>query len=140
MLATIPALFPCVVLGHSSGLSSLIVPTAWSYTVFYVGLLLFVVRYRLSSNHPLAQYPGPTILKITKLWGAWIAYKGKTNIYLKELHDKYGPTIRIGESFIKIRDGTELQRIWSGPNELSTVEKDLIPLILGNRGMPKGPR
>ena len=98
-LATFPAVFPCIVLGHSSDISSLIVPAAWSYTVFYVALLLFVVRYRLSSTHPLAQYPGPTIMKITKLWGTWITYKGKTHIYLKELHDKYGPTIRIGEPF-----------------------------------------
>ena len=79
-------------------------------------------------------------MKITKLWGTWIAYKRKTHIYLKELHDRYGSTIRIGEPFTKILDGIELQRIWSGPNELSTVEKDLIPLILGDRGMPKGPR
>lgn len=81
-------------------------------------------------------------MKITKLWGTWIAYKRKTYIYLKELHDRYwhGSTIRIGEPFTKILDGIELQRIWSGPNELSTVEKDLIPLILGDRGMPKGPR
>jgi hypothetical protein len=36
-------------------------------------------------------------MKITKLWGAYIAYKGKSHVYLKAMHDKYGPTMRIGQ-------------------------------------------
>ncbi|PPQ75940.1 hypothetical protein CVT26_006346, partial [Gymnopilus dilepis] len=63
----------------------------------------------------------PFILRISKLWSAWVAHQGKTHVYIKELHDRYGPIVRIG------------------PNELSTVEKNLIPQILGNQGMPKGP-
>ncbi|KAF9476916.1 cytochrome P450 [Pholiota conissans] len=72
-----------------------------SYLAFYAALIVCVVVYRLSPFHPLAKYPGPIIMRMTKLWG--------------------GPTIR------------------NGPNELSTIEKELIPQILGNRGMPKGP-
>jgi hypothetical protein len=70
----------------------------FSYVIFYATLLLSVIAYRLSPYHPLAKYPGPTIMKITKLWGAYIAYKGQSHVYLKEVHDKYGPTVRIGES------------------------------------------
>ncbi|KAF9476613.1 cytochrome P450 [Pholiota conissans] len=91
-----------------------------AFVVFYSALVVFVAAYRLSPYHPLAKYPGPKIMKITKLWGTWIAYKGKTHEYLKKLHDQYGPTIRIG------------------PNELSTIEKEFISQILGNQGMPKG--
>ncbi|KAF8879764.1 cytochrome P450 [Gymnopilus junonius] len=93
----------------------------WVYPVFYLTLCASICTYRLSPFHPLAKYPGPVILKVTKLWAAWIAYTGKTHIYFKDLHDKYGPTIRVG------------------PNELSTIEKDFIPQILGHQGMPKGP-
>ncbi|KAF8200339.1 cytochrome P450 [Pholiota molesta] len=92
-----------------------------SYITFSSILATCVVAYRLSTSHPLAKYPGPKIMKATKLWGAWIGYTGKTHEYLKRLHDEYGPTIRIG------------------PNELSTIEKEFIPQILGGQGMPKGP-
>ncbi|KDR72623.1 hypothetical protein GALMADRAFT_757265 [Galerina marginata CBS 339.88] len=94
---------------------------AWVYLTFYLTLIASVTAYRLSPFHPLAQYPGPMILKVTKLYGAWIAYTGKSHLYFKALHDQYGPTLRVG------------------PNELSTVEKEFIPEILGNQGMPKGP-
>ncbi|PPQ68715.1 hypothetical protein CVT26_003621, partial [Gymnopilus dilepis] len=93
----------------------------WIYSIFYITLATSICVYRLSPFHPLASYPGPLILRVTKLWLAWVAYKGKTHLYFKELHEKYGPTIRIG------------------PNELSTVEKGFISQILGNQGMPKGP-
>ncbi|KAF8958558.1 cytochrome P450 [Flammula alnicola] len=116
-LATVPSIPVCVLFNQHSFLINL----AWAYLVFHSVLVCSVVVYRLSSYHPLAEYPGPTIMKVTKFRGVWIAYTGKTHIYLKALHDKYGPTVRIG------------------PNELSTVEKDLIPQILGNQGMPKGP-
>ncbi|KAF9564495.1 cytochrome P450 [Agrocybe pediades] len=93
----------------------------WIYPTYYLAVLLSVCAYRLSPFHPLAKYPGPTILKITKLYSVWVAYKGTYHAYIRELHRRYGPTIR------------------TGPNELSTLEKGLIPLILGSQGMPRGP-
>ncbi|KAF8153962.1 cytochrome P450 [Crassisporium funariophilum] len=116
-LAIIPAV-PAYL--FSTYLPSALVSIVWAYSVFYLTLIASVVAYRLSPYHPLAQYPGPLILKITKLYSVWIAYTGKTHIYQKSLHDKYGPTVRFG------------------PNELSTTEKELIPMILGGQGMPKG--
>ncbi|KAF8970538.1 high nitrogen upregulated cytochrome P450 monooxygenase 2 [Flammula alnicola] len=118
MLAIIPSL-PTYIL--STQPHSLIISAACAYSLFYTVVVVSVIGYRLSPYHPLARYPGPTIMKVTKLWGAWIAYTGKTHVYLKAVHDKYGPTVRIG------------------PNELSTIEKAFLPHILGNQGMPKGP-
>lgn len=91
------------------------------YMIYCLTLLCSVAAYRLSPFHPLAKYPGPTILKLTKLWTVWVAHRGQNHVYLMSLHDKYGPTIRIG------------------PNELSTIEKDFIPEILGIHGLGKGP-
>ncbi|KAJ7633032.1 high nitrogen upregulated cytochrome P450 monooxygenase 2 [Roridomyces roridus] len=65
-----------------------------SSTVFWGSLSLSIVLYRLSPFHPLAQYPGPTICKVTKLWGAALAVRGKQYLYLEKLHDTYGPTRR----------------------------------------------
>lgn len=43
-------------------------------------------------------------MRVTKLWGAWIAYTGKTHIYLKAVHDQYGLTVRIGAPISIHRD------------------------------------
>ncbi|KAH8112949.1 high nitrogen upregulated cytochrome P450 monooxygenase 2 [Phellopilus nigrolimitatus] len=51
----------------------------------------------------------------------WMMAKGKNHIYHKELHDQYGQYVRVG------------------PNELSIVDANAIPYILGADGMPKGP-
>ncbi|EAU87606.2 high nitrogen upregulated cytochrome P450 monooxygenase 2 [Coprinopsis cinerea okayama7 len=92
-----------------------------AFLIFFSTLFSSIVLYRVSPLHPLAGYPGPLLWRITKFAPAWYGHKGKHHIQLKKLHERYGPIVRIG------------------PNELSIVDKDLIPFILGAQGMPKGP-
>lgn len=92
------------------------------YIVFLSTLLASIAIYRLSPLHPLASYPGPVLCRVSKMWTAYIAYNGKLQHYYKTLHDTYGPIVRVG------------------PNEISIVDKEAIPAILGAHGMPKGPR
>lgn len=107
----------------------LLLPHVESFSIaFSLALVTFLAAflgsislYRLSSLHPLAEYPGPTGCKLTKFWMAWITFGGRSHIYYKKLHDKYGPIVRIG------------------PNELSITNVELIPYIFGPQGMPKGP-
>ncbi|KAF6749615.1 high nitrogen upregulated cytochrome P450 monooxygenase 2 [Ephemerocybe angulata] len=89
--------------------------------VFLCSLFTSIILYRLSPLHPLAKYPGPPLWRITKFSAAWYGAQGRYHIKLKALHDRYGHIVRIG------------------PNELSIIEKDMIPFILGPKGMPKGP-
>ncbi|KAJ7633026.1 high nitrogen upregulated cytochrome P450 monooxygenase 2 [Roridomyces roridus] len=91
-----------------------------SYTVFWGSLSLSIVLYRLSPFHPLAQYPGPAISKVSKLWGAAVAARGKRHLYLKKLHDAYGPYVR------------------TGPDELSIVDATAASQILNAGGLVKG--
>ncbi len=64
----------------------------------YIGsLLFFTVAYRLSPFHPLAKYPGPTIAKTSKWWGAYAGGRGDLHLYYKRLHDHYGDVIRVGQ-------------------------------------------
>ncbi|KAJ6490793.1 cytochrome P450 [Mycena vitilis] len=58
---------------------------------------------------------------VSKLWLAYIASQGKLHVYIKHLHDKYGPIVRVG------------------PNELSIIDTSHLPFILGAKGMPRGP-
>lgn len=50
-----------------------------------------------------------------------MTYTGRSHTYIKSCHEIYGSIVRIG------------------PNELSIVDKDYIPHVLGHKGMPKGP-
>ncbi|KAJ7309990.1 high nitrogen upregulated cytochrome P450 monooxygenase 2 [Mycena albidolilacea] len=77
---------------------------AWSYAVFLGSLSLSIAAYGLSPFHPLAQYPGPAIGKVTKLWGFWKTSQGHKYIYHKKLHDTYGPYVRTGPNKISVID------------------------------------
>lgn len=92
------------------------------YPLFVATLLASIAIYRLSPIHPLAGYPGPVMCKISKMWPAYVAYHGRLHHYYRGLHKIYGPIVRVG------------------PNELSIIDKEAIPSVLGAHGMPKGPR
>ncbi|KAJ6531615.1 high nitrogen upregulated cytochrome P450 monooxygenase 2 [Mycena vulgaris] len=91
-----------------------------TYTVFLVSLCSSIIVYRISPWHPLSHIPGPTVNKITKLWGAWISSGGDQHRVNKALHDKYGPFLR------------------TGPNEISVIHVDAVKAVLGAGGFPKG--
>ncbi|KAL5489839.1 hypothetical protein ACEPAI_4671 [Sanghuangporus weigelae] len=107
--------------------SYFLVPHMWSigvaallaYMLFYFSLAASIVVYRISPMHPLATFPGPLLLKISKLFWAYHGSTGKQHILFKKLHDKYGTVVRVG------------------PNELSIVDVEYIPTVIGLR---KGPR
>ncbi|TFK45941.1 cytochrome P450 [Heliocybe sulcata] len=104
-----------VALCHTKGFGML---DASKYTVcvlaaYLASLVATVIVYRLSPWHPLAQYSGPRPAKITKWWMAfWIA-RGNRHLKLRELHEIYGPWVRIG------------------PNELSVNAPEAVKPIYG---------
>ncbi|KAI0057222.1 cytochrome P450 [Artomyces pyxidatus] len=91
-----------------------------SFTAYSILVLLFTLIYRLSPVHPLAQYPGPTFAKASKIWMAYVSSKGKEHLYHQSLHERYGDVVRVG------------------PNELSFRDVSAIAPILGPGGLPKG--
>ncbi|KAJ6554669.1 cytochrome P450 [Mycena capillaripes] len=93
----------------------------WSYFVFLGSLSFSIVAYRLSPFHPLAQYPGPAIGKVTKFWSLWKALPGYYKyLYHKKLHDTYGPYVR------------------TGPNEISVIDAVAVDQIFNKGGLDKG--
>ena len=94
-LALVPAIPASLILNSFSGnpFSGFVT----SFAVFYVSLLSSIVSYRLSPWHPLSRYPGPLIARISMMWTAYKIMEGKVHVYRKELHDKYGPYVRVGE-------------------------------------------
>ncbi|KAL5532689.1 hypothetical protein ACEPAF_4463 [Sanghuangporus sanghuang] len=118
LLVAVPALPYYLLAAH---LKSIVLSLFLTYSLFYVTLLSSIVLYRISPMHPLAKYPGPLSLKISKFVAMYHASGGKQYTYFKSLHDTYGPFVRVG------------------PNELSVVDTEAIPPILGLDGMRRGP-
>ena len=67
-----------------------------AFAVYWSGLLLFTLAYRLSPFHPLAKYPGPFLAKTSKWWAAHLSGTGDQHRFIKCLHDRYGDVVRIG--------------------------------------------
>ncbi|KAI0313023.1 cytochrome P450, partial [Amylostereum chailletii] len=117
LLLTVPA-----ILSAFLSLSSPAIYTAPKvFASYYASLLLFTGTYRLSPLHPLANYPGPTLARLSKWWSTHLMSTGHKHRYIQRLHERYGDIVRIG------------------PNELSIRDASLINGVLGSGGLSKGP-
>ncbi|KAJ3546966.1 hypothetical protein NM208_g1739 [Fusarium decemcellulare] len=53
-------------------------------------------------SSPLKKYPGPFLARFTRLWYLYQASTGDSHLVLEELHQKYGPIVRITPSIIDV--------------------------------------
>lgn len=65
--------------------------------VYFVGQCV----YKLFLS-PLSHFPGPFWAKVTDLWHAKLIKTGKEFSALYELHNQYGPVVRIGPSKLSV--------------------------------------
>ena len=137
LLVVIPALLSLPV-SHSS-LWPYYTTLPLAFIAYGGGLVFFTLAYRLSPFHPLAKYPGPIIAKSSKWWAAYISFRGDLHRYYKHLHDRYGDIVRIGLGHPPCMT-LPLTHLSPGPNELSIRDASLIHSVLGQGGLPKGPR
>ncbi|KAK2747755.1 hypothetical protein FQN57_001785 [Myotisia sp. PD_48] len=81
---------------------SALLPFAITAIFFYLGGLCV---YRLFF-HPLAKFPGPKLAAVTRYYEAYydIIQNGQYTFKIKELHEKYGPIIRISPFELHIND------------------------------------
>ncbi|KAF5246229.1 hypothetical protein FAUST_1346 [Fusarium austroamericanum] len=107
-------------LTETSYIATLVHQTDWrslaiSITVFTISSIVvwWVTTYFTS---PLRKYPGPGLAAWTNLWRLAVVRKGSYHLKIKELHEKYGPVIRIG------------------PNTLDLDIPDLIKTLYGTDG------
>ncbi|KAI0827415.1 cytochrome P450 [Trametes gibbosa] len=63
---------------------------------FFSSWACFVVH-RISPFHPLHQFPGPLLNRVTELPLALAAARLDRHLYLYELHKQYGPVVRTGK-------------------------------------------
>jgi len=111
-----------------------------AFTAYVGALIFFTIVYRLSPFHPLTKYPGPVVAKASKWWAAYICARGDPHRYYKDLHDRYGDVVRIGQGRHPLSVTYLPTYQLTGPNELSIRDASLIHPVLGQGGLPKEPR
>lgn len=95
LILAVPIILGVLLLPHFPVIKALLVSilTYWFTLGSSVGL------YRVSPWHPLARFPGPIALRLTKLSLASISRGGRRNVYTQQLHQRYGDIVRIGELY-----------------------------------------
>ncbi|KAF1833619.1 cytochrome P450 [Decorospora gaudefroyi] len=80
----------------------------------YMCYLFGLAFYRLYL-HPLSKFPGPRIAALTSWYEAYyeIALKGQYSRKISELHDSYGPVIRVTPSELHIRDPRFYEQVYA---------------------------
>ncbi|GIJ86437.1 hypothetical protein Asppvi_005326 [Aspergillus pseudoviridinutans] len=92
--------------------------TTWSTialygTVIFVTRLLIVSIYRLYF-HPLAQYPGPLLCRISILPSLYYAWTGDRHLVVDKMHKAYGKVLRLEPNLISICTPNAIRTVY-GP-------------------------
>ncbi|PWN92576.1 cytochrome P450 [Acaromyces ingoldii] len=62
--------------------------------------------------HPLAGVPGPRLAKVTRGWHTYKCFKGQWHQVILDLHEKYGPVVRIAPDEVSFVDATALKKLF----------------------------
>lgn len=81
----------------------------------YIPVLLFL-RYRA-----LRYIPGPFFASFTNLWRAYAQSAGGFNTKLIQLHEKYGPLVRLGPNSVSVGDPAAVGIIYTNRGEFIKV-------------------
>ncbi|KAG8158471.1 hypothetical protein KVR01_011593 [Diaporthe batatas] len=74
--------------------------------------LLVLFSYRVLS-HPLLQYPGPLLAKLTDGYNGFYALLMRLHLAVTRDHDKYGPVVRQGPNKLVFNTANALQEIYN---------------------------
>ncbi|KAJ4316652.1 hypothetical protein N0V94_005333 [Neodidymelliopsis sp. IMI 364377] len=74
--------------------------------------------------HPLKSYPGPIYAKASIFWSQYNAYTGNLTHVVHELHQKYGPVVRIAPNELVYTDPQAWKDIYGHRNGVPENAKD----------------
>ncbi|KAI5917026.1 putative cytochrome P450 [Camillea tinctor] len=98
--------------------------------VYILGLIIYRLYF-----HPLASFPGPKLASVTTLYEFYYdgIKPGKYMFKIKELHDKYGPIIRITPEELHCNDPCFIDSIYAG----GSVRRHKYNYSIGQIGLPE---
>ncbi|GJJ15379.1 hypothetical protein Clacol_009655 [Clathrus columnatus] len=97
----------------------------WGIHIF--SALLTTILYRISPFHPLNAFPGPFWWRITNLKLAYVSSQGKRHLIFHDLHQKYGPYVRIGPDVLSINSAQGLQVIYGNTHHMEKSDAYITP-------------
>ncbi|PYI06980.1 cytochrome P450 [Aspergillus sclerotiicarbonarius CBS 121057] len=77
------------------------------FTLYWVGWIFYT-----KWIHPLAQFPGPWLAAVSRLWVVLHVARGKAETEQRKLHEKYGPIVRIAPNELIISDRRAVKTIY----------------------------
>ena len=78
------------------GLFAAIQQTIFLTSIHLSVLTASIFAYRIFW-HPLRNFPGPPLAKLSKFWVIPRSLQGEVHLLLQELHEQYGDFVRVGE-------------------------------------------
>lgn len=78
---------------------------------YLTSLIFFTIVHRLYF-HPLRKFPGNKLARLSKLYDAWINYKGRNGPLVRDLCRKHGDFIRTGPNELAINNAEAIEIIW----------------------------
>lgn len=91
-------------------------------------ILSTIALYRLYF-HPCAKFPGPALWAISRIPFAYYLYRGNNHIKIHELHNKYGPVVRVAPSEISFIDAEAWNDIYGKATNKSSLAKDNLQFL-----------
>lgn len=76
--------------------------------VTYWGLWIVYAR----TLHPLAKIPGPFWPSVSRSWLMYRALVGDLEVHQRDLHDKYGPVVRVAPDEVVCDDPREIPLVY----------------------------
>ncbi|KAJ7306785.1 cytochrome P450 [Mycena albidolilacea] len=77
-----------------------------------------LILYRLSPFHPLYNFPGPILLRVSEIPMLYYALKGTRHVFVKRLHDQYGRVVQTGPNTLSFLSLSAITRIYGSSNAL----------------------
>jgi hypothetical protein len=88
--------------------------SAWSrlsiYLVLGVGVIVYLAF--LFWSDPLAEYPGPLLARISNIWMLYHTWLRDLPDRSLELHQRYGPIVRVGPNSLDFDGREAIQKIY----------------------------
>lgn len=88
--------------------SSYVASSFLTFTILFV--LYTAVSYFIS---PLRRVPGPFLAKFTNLWRLVVTYGGRPELVHRQLHDQYGPIVRLGPNSVSLSDPKIIRTLYT---------------------------